>query len=76
MGIVVSNICVLGAGTWGIALARALSNSGHNVTVWSKIESEIETLSSTHRHMNLPNIEIPEKINFTNDIRTACTDKS
>jgi glycerol-3-phosphate dehydrogenase len=33
-------IGVLGAGTWGIALARMLSNSGHRVTVWSAIERE------------------------------------
>ena len=36
-----SNIGILGAGTWGIALARMLANSGHKVTVWSAIESEI-----------------------------------
>ena len=69
------NIGVLGAGTWGIALARALSNAGHSIAVWSKIDSEIKNLSRTHRHANLPNIEIPQEITFTNDIRTACADK-
>lgn len=75
MDIVARNIGVLGAGTWGIALARALSNAGHNVTVWSKIASEIEALSATHRHANLPNIEIPQEINYTTDIRTVCSVK-
>ena len=37
-----SSIGVLGAGTWGMALARMLSNSGHDVTVWSAIEKEVE----------------------------------
>ena len=69
------NIGVLGAGTWGIALARVLCNSGHSVTVWSKIESEIIDLSSTHRHVNLPNTEIPQEIIFTTDIESACTGK-
>lgn len=33
-----ARIGILGAGTWGIALARMLSNSGHDVMVWSAIE--------------------------------------
>lgn len=37
-----ASIGVLGAGTWGMALARMLSNSGHDVTVWSALEKEIE----------------------------------
>ena len=32
-----SNIGVLGAGTWGIALARMLCNNGHRVSVWSAL---------------------------------------
>ena len=36
---------ILGAGTWGIALARMLSNSGHDVQVWSAISKEIDQLS-------------------------------
>ena len=32
-----ATITVLGAGTWGIALARLLSVNGHNVTVWSAL---------------------------------------
>ncbi|MCR5637988.1 MAG: glycerol-3-phosphate dehydrogenase, partial [Lachnospiraceae bacterium] len=30
-------IGVLGAGTWGIALARLLANKGDEVTVWSAL---------------------------------------
>ena len=39
-----SNIGVLGAGTWGIALARMLHNNGHNVCVWSALEKEVTEL--------------------------------
>ena len=65
-------IGVLGAGTWGMALARMLSVSGHHVTVWSALESEIDNLSATRRHPNLPGMEIPEAIAFTKDIAAAC----
>lgn len=67
-----SSIGVLGAGTWGTALARMLSNSGHKVTVWSISPEEVETLSTTRRHINLPNCEIPDEIVFTTDIRSTC----
>ena len=70
-----NDIAILGAGTWGIALARLLSNAGHSVTVWSAIESELVQLQETHVHKNLPNMEIPESINFINDLKTACENK-
>ena len=68
-------IGVLGAGTWGMALARMLHNSGHSVTVWSAIEKEIDEFSATRRHPNLPGMEIPAGIGFTKDIKTVCTGK-
>ena len=71
-----SLIGVLGAGTWGTALARMLCNSGHDVTVWSISEEEVESLSSTRQHRNLPNSEIPEEIFFTNNIQEACEGKN
>ena len=68
-------IGVLGAGTWGMALARMLSNSGHEVTVWSALEREIEEFSATRRHPNLPGMVIPDAIAFTKDIETVCVGK-
>lgn len=68
-------IGVLGAGTWGVALARMLANTGYDVTVWSAVEREIDTLSKTHIHPNLKNCKIPENIIFTKDLRQACVDK-
>lgn len=68
------NIAVLGAGTWGIALARMLSLDGKNVIVWSAIESEIEQLRKKRTHPNLLGTKIPKEIEFTADIETACKD--
>lgn len=69
------SIGVLGAGTWGMALARMLCNSGNSVTVWSALDTEVEAFSATRRHPNLPGMEIPEKVNFTKSIEQVCTDK-
>lgn len=70
-----SSIGILGAGTWGTALARMLCNSGHDVTVWSISQEEVDTLSSSRRHKNLPNSSIPEEIQFTTDIKAVCRNK-
>lgn len=66
------NIGVLGAGTWGMALARMLCNNGHRVAVWSAIEAEVDTFSKTRQHPNLPGMQIPEEILFTKDMKTVC----
>ena len=70
-----AKIGVLGCGTIGMSLARMLYNSGHDVLVWSAIESEIEECSTTRKHHNLPGMEIPEGIKYTLDISEACRDK-
>lgn len=68
-------IGVLGAGTWGMALARMLCVSGHSVTVWSAVEQEIDEFSTTRRHPNLPGMQIPAEIAFTKDIGEVCDNK-
>lgn len=66
-------IGVIGAGTWGVALARMLTNSNHDVIIWSAIESEIDELSSTRKHKNLPGMVIPEATKFTKTLEKAIT---
>lgn len=67
-------ICILGAGTWGVALAKVLSDR-NEVTVWSPIDKEIKELSSDRIHKNLPGLTIPESICFTSDVKEACLGK-
>ena len=68
-------IGVLGAGTWGMALARMLCMSGHVVTVWSALSQEVESYSKERRHPNLPGMVIPEKIRFTGELKEVCKGK-
>ena len=67
-------IGILGAGTWGTALARMLANDGNEVVVWSAIESEVKTLDEKRAHPNLVGMKIPEAIKFTGNIEEACKD--
>ena len=69
------NIGVFGAGTWGTALARLLSLSGCEVTVWSKSEETIRMLAAERRHKNLPGCVIPDEIRFTHELREAAEGK-
>lgn len=71
----IKSIGVLGAGTWGMALARLLANKNYDVTVWSALEGEIEEYSSTRKHPNLPGMTIPDSIVFTKDLESALSNK-
>ena len=64
-------IGVLGAGTWGIALARMLCNIGNDITVWSAVDKEIDALMKTYEQPNLKGIRLPQEIKFTKDIKDA-----
>ena len=68
-------IGVLGAGTWGVALARMLCKNGHQVMIWSALEREVEEFSATRRHPNLPGMEIPGEIEFTKELAEVCAGK-
>lgn len=67
-----ANIGVLGAGTWGTALARMLAVNGHNVTMWSALPQELIELKNTRKHKNLPGSTLPESISYTPDIHEIC----
>lgn len=71
-----ARIGILGAGSWGTALAILLHDNGHDVTVWSIHEKEVEMLNATRRHESkLPGVEIPEGILFTTDMKETMSDK-
>ena len=70
-----TKIAVFGAGTWGIALARLLAANGRDVTVWSAIPAELKSLSTTHRHPNLPGMCLPADMHYTADIEEICGDR-
>ena len=71
-----SKVSVIGAGSWGSALACVLHDNGHEVTLWSIVESEIEMLKSCHEHKDkLPGVILPENMIFTSDLVEAVQDK-
>lgn len=71
-----ARIGVIGSGSWGIALAALLHMNGHQVTVWSAFDSEIESLKTTRRLKTLPELELPEDMEFTTEMECAVADKN
>ncbi|MBE5901934.1 MAG: NAD(P)H-dependent glycerol-3-phosphate dehydrogenase [Lachnospiraceae bacterium] len=69
-------VSVIGAGSWGTALAIVLNDNGHDVTIWSIMEDEIEDLKKNREHKaKLPGVHIDEKIHLTANLEEAMTDK-
>ena len=66
-----ARVSILGGGSWGIALAVLLHKNGHEITVWSALETEIEMLKEKHEHKMLPGVRLPEDTVFTTDDREA-----
>ena len=70
-----AKVSIIGAGSWGIALALLLSNNGHQVTVWSALEEEVEELKTKREHHSLPGVRLPDTMEITGDMESAMIDK-
>jgi len=66
-----ARISVLGAGSWGIALAVMLEKNGHEVTVWSHRQSQVDQMKDTHTSDKIKGVKLPDSLIFTADIQSA-----
>lgn len=70
-----ARISVLGAGSWGTALALLLHNNGHEVILWSALGEEIDVLREKRENVSkLPGVKIPEAIDITTDLERSLRD--
>ncbi|MCM3003928.1 NAD(P)H-dependent glycerol-3-phosphate dehydrogenase [Priestia koreensis] len=70
-------IGVLGAGSWGTALAFVLADNGHEVKLWAHRSETIEEINETHRNERfLPGIELPTSIVGYSSLQEAVEDVS
>lgn len=71
-----ADVSVIGAGSWGIALALLLAKNGNKVTVWSIVKEEIDMLNEKREHVDkLPGVPLPSDMIFTTDLEEAIKGK-
>ena len=65
-------IAVLGAGSWGTALANLLAASGREVALWARDEALVDTLQKHRENIRfLPGFPLHPNIAPTSDLNTA-----
>lgn len=65
-------IGIIGAGSWGTALAVNLERNNHEVTIWSIMEDEIKMLTEHREHLDkLPGVKLADSMQFTTDLEVA-----
>ena len=56
-------ICVLGAGSWGTALAIVVAKKGYDVSMWTLSEDQCKKVNNTRENTDyLPGVSIPQNI--------------
>jgi len=65
-------IAVLGAGSWGTALATVLDENGHEVRVWGNNHEQIDEINHTHTNKHyLPDVKLSPSIVAYTDMEQA-----
>ena len=66
-------IAVLGAGSWGTALACLLADNNHEVTLWSHSSSHLEDIQKEKtNHKYLPDFKLPDSLQFSSSLSLVC----
>ena len=66
------NTTVLGAGSWGTALAIQLCRAGHAVTLWARNADQIKDMVETRENRRyLPDFHLPPSLAPTGDFESA-----
>lgn len=69
------NVGVIGAGSWGTALATVLCDNGHNVTLWSYRMSQVDELNETRINSSkLPGVVLPDSLQFSGDLKATVSE--
>jgi glycerol-3-phosphate dehydrogenase (NAD(P)+) len=71
MGELTTNIAVLGAGSWGTALAILLARNGADVKLWGLPEEVEALIRDGENSYFLPGIPFPENLMPTSDLKEA-----
>lgn len=67
-----NKIAVIGAGSWGTALAHVLANEGKDVTLWARSPKVVATIEATQENdVYLPGVRLNQNIKVTESLTKA-----
>ncbi|MDQ6656310.1 MAG: NAD(P)-dependent glycerol-3-phosphate dehydrogenase [Verrucomicrobiota bacterium] len=64
---------ILGAGSWGTALALVWAKRGNEVVLWGHNAERTESLRATRENAHLPGFDLPGSIHVTSDLGECAT---
>lgn len=64
-------ICIIGSGSWGVAIGIHAANTGNKVTMWAHSDEECAEINKNRRTKYLPNVTIPQSIKCTTSLEEA-----
>jgi glycerol-3-phosphate dehydrogenase (NAD(P)+) len=63
------NISVIGAGTWGTAMAKLLAGKGHNVNIWAREDEVVKDINQHNENkLFLQGVKLPKNLKAYSDI--------
>jgi glycerol-3-phosphate dehydrogenase (NAD(P)+) len=69
-----SKVAVVGAGSWGTALATLLASNGHQTTIWSRGDEVAGLINNKHENrVYLPGIKLHPELRATTSLKDALT---
>jgi len=69
-----SKVAVLGAGSWGNALAIVLADNGHDVRLWTHRKEQADEINNTHRNEKYLQVDLPHNLKAYHDLEVAIQD--
>ncbi|MCQ2560825.1 MAG: NAD(P)-binding domain-containing protein, partial [Clostridia bacterium] len=68
-------VSVIGAGSWGTALAKVLADNGHEVKMWSATQQHLIDMEAARENVRyLPGVKLPDSIKICLDERECLKD--
>jgi glycerol-3-phosphate dehydrogenase (NAD(P)+) len=75
MGVDKAQVAVLGAGSWGTALAALLARHGYQTRIWGRNADQVRNINESHENTRyLPGVPLPESLKASTDFAQTVRD--